>query len=129
MTTTVKGMLTNFVYLISKYGLIPNGSRVYYINRSQPPLFAMMVGLYIDYTDDLEWLRNNIVYIETELNFWLTNRTLTISLSGNDYQLAHFGTESNTPRPESYSEDLETCSYCSDDTEQVYFSLVRLFNL
>ncbi|KAL3272826.1 hypothetical protein HHI36_014285 [Cryptolaemus montrouzieri] len=39
MTTTVKGMLENFLWLIEKFGFIPNGGRIYYLNRSQPPLF------------------------------------------------------------------------------------------
>ncbi|ERL91838.1 hypothetical protein D910_09163 [Dendroctonus ponderosae] len=116
MHETVKGMLTNLIYLIKQYGLIPNGSRVYYINRSQPPLFASMVGLYLDYTNDLDWLRANIEYIETELNFWLSSRTLNLTSNGVSYMLAHYGTESNTPRPESYSEDIATCAHETSET-------------
>lgn len=122
MNDTVKGMLDNFIYLIKQYGLIPNGSRIYYINRSQPPLFTLMVGLYLEYTNDIEWLRSNINHIETELNFWLTSRTLTITKSGVNYQLSHYGTTSNTPRPESYAEDLATCSYCKTEAELVRLS-------
>jgi neutral trehalase len=31
------------MHLIDEYGFIPNGSRVYYLNRSQPPYFSSMV--------------------------------------------------------------------------------------
>ena len=40
------GMLENFSTLITTYGMIPNGNRVYYIKRSQPPLFIPMVEEY-----------------------------------------------------------------------------------
>ena len=38
------GMLENFSRLIDKYGFIPNGNRVYFERRSQPPLFASMAA-------------------------------------------------------------------------------------
>ena len=40
------GMLENFSKMIEKYGMIPNGNRVYYTRRSQPPLFIAMVDEY-----------------------------------------------------------------------------------
>jgi alpha,alpha-trehalase len=49
MYETTKQMLENFVQFIRKYGFIPNGSRVYYLNRSQPPYFAQMVMAYYEY--------------------------------------------------------------------------------
>ena len=39
-------MLENFAGLIDKFGLIPNGNRVYYTRRTQPPLFITMVDEY-----------------------------------------------------------------------------------
>ena len=39
------GMLENFAYVIDRYGHIPNGNRSYYLSRSQPPFFALMVDL------------------------------------------------------------------------------------
>lgn len=29
--------------MIKSYGFIPNGFRIYYLNRSQPPFFGLMV--------------------------------------------------------------------------------------
>ncbi len=48
MTSTVKGMLENFSNLVDKIGFIPNGNRVYYVRRSQPPLFIPMVNEYYE---------------------------------------------------------------------------------
>lgn len=33
MIQTAKGVIDNIVYLVNKYGFMPNGSRVYYLNR------------------------------------------------------------------------------------------------
>ena len=41
----VADMVENFAGLIDQYGHIPNGSRSYYLSRSQPPFFAAMVEL------------------------------------------------------------------------------------
>ncbi len=41
----VENMLDNFKWLIDTYGHIPNGNRTYYLSRSQPPYFALMVDL------------------------------------------------------------------------------------
>ena len=57
MTSTVKGILLNFIHLIKKFGMIPNGGRSYYLNRSQPPLFIPMVREYIKATNDIAFLR------------------------------------------------------------------------
>jgi len=33
MTNTAKGILENFLYIVKQYGFIPNGGRIYYLNR------------------------------------------------------------------------------------------------
>ncbi|XP_076275764.1 trehalase-like isoform X1 [Rhynchophorus ferrugineus] len=118
MSETAKGMLENFVYLINQYGFIPNGARVYYLNRSQPPLFTLMVSMYIEYTNDTNILTSIVPYIEQELSWWLENRTITVKKHGREYRLAHYQSLSNTPRSESYKEDYTTCSYYTDSNDQ-----------
>ena len=41
----VDSMLVGFQSLIERYGHIPNGTRSYYLSRSQPPFFAAMAQL------------------------------------------------------------------------------------
>lgn len=36
-------MVDNFSHLINTIGFIPNGNRNYYLTRSQPPFFSMIV--------------------------------------------------------------------------------------
>ena len=42
----LRTMADNFAWLIEHYGHVPNGNRSYYLSRSQPPVFALMVGLF-----------------------------------------------------------------------------------
>jgi len=39
----IEDEVKNFAYLIDTYGHIPNGNRTYYLSRSQPPFFSLMV--------------------------------------------------------------------------------------
>jgi alpha,alpha-trehalase len=39
-------MADNFAFLIDTCGHIPNGNRTYYLSRSQPPVFSLMVELF-----------------------------------------------------------------------------------
>jgi alpha,alpha-trehalase len=44
-------MISDFGELIDRYGHVPNGTRTYYLSRSQPPVFYLMVGLSGDQSD------------------------------------------------------------------------------
>lgn len=115
MTETAKGMVENLLSVVERYGFVPNGGRIYYLNRSQPPLLTLIVSDYIKYTKDFEFLRNNIDTLEKELNFWLTKRVIEVDKNGETYVLAHYDSGSDTPRPESYVEDVETCEFYNDE--------------
>lgn len=64
MTTSAKNMIENFVYLIKKYGFVPNGGRVYYLNRSQPPLLLSMIYEYYEATHDIEYIHKVLPILE-----------------------------------------------------------------
>lgn len=91
-------MLDNFVQMVELYGKIPNGGRIYYQQRSQPPMLIPMVDLYLRATNDVGFLQERITSIEKEFNFWLVNRTVSIQ----GYTLARYNVEFDGPRPESY---------------------------
>lgn len=125
MFETARGMLDNFVAIVKKYGLIPNGTRVYYLQRSQPPLFVPMVYNYYVHTEDINWVYNNIQYLEEELNYWLEKKTVTVVKDGEEHILAHFCADSIGPRPESYREDVHTASFFTtpERRQEVYNDL------
>ncbi|MBL0336144.1 MAG: hypothetical protein IPP73_12790 [Chitinophagaceae bacterium] len=47
-TAMIENMVRNFDFLIQRQGYIPNGNRSYYLGRSQPPFFSLMVRLLAD---------------------------------------------------------------------------------
>lgn len=104
MHQTAKGMLLNFRSIIQRFGFIPNGGRIYYSARSQPPLFAAMVKAYTDSTKDVDFAKDSLEDLEREFEFWMNNHTVVV----NGYTLAVYGDKSTGPRPESYREDVET---------------------
>lgn len=42
---------------LGSYGHIPNGGRVYYLQRSQPPLLTLMMDRYVAHTKDVTFLQ------------------------------------------------------------------------
>lgn len=108
MTETTKGMIENFKYLIDLYGHIPNGNRLYYTMRSQPPVFAQMVWDYLNWTNDLtnqrQFIAGIVWQLEAEFQFW-QGRMVDITVDNVTHQLARYNVEAGGPRPESYRED------------------------
>ncbi|XP_054760033.2 trehalase-like [Lytechinus pictus] len=124
MTETVKGMLTNFVSITKSLGHVPNGNRVYYEKRSQPPFLIPSVYLYLQATDDLETIRTFLPDLETEYQFWMTNRSIDITKESNVHTLNRYNVYMGMPRPESYREDIETAhGNNEEDAAEVYSNL------
>ena len=61
----IASMLYDFTSLIERYGHIPNGTRTYYLSRSQPPFYALMLDLS---TDDDPALAKRLLHLFVELN-------------------------------------------------------------
>nr|AGC92667.2 trehalase-like protein [Heliconius erato] len=108
MVQTARGMIENLLYLVEKIGYIPNGSRVYYLGRSQPPLLAAMMASYVTATGDYAWLKQHITTLEKELNYWLTTKRVVVEMKDNKYTLLRYYADRKAigPRPESYYEDF-----------------------
>ncbi|KAF5284958.1 hypothetical protein FQA39_LY16913 [Lamprigera yunnana] len=124
MNKTARGMIDNFLSLVNEYGFIPNGGRIYYLRRSQPPLLTAMAFLYYQHSNDLMWIKNNIQILAKELNYW-RGKLLYLTKNGKTYSMYHYHAVSSGPRPESYREDYETSSYFSNETKrtEVYIDL------
>lgn len=70
----VANNLRNFIYLIDTYGFIPNGSMSFFLNRSQPPFFGMLLKAYYDATGDDELFSVGLCALKRELDFWHSRR-------------------------------------------------------
>ena len=109
---TVENMIDNFSYLIEEIGFIPNGNRVYYLTRSQPPFFAAMVDLVCRFKNDYEWGLKYLPQLEREHQFWCGSSEENISgnhvvkLPDGKFLNRYFDSE-KLPREESYFEDIQ----------------------
>ena len=124
MKKTVKGILENFVHLIRQFGLIPNGGRVYYLNRSQPPMFIHMVKAYEEATGDTEFVKSILPEMLKEFEYWQAQHSINIKYNGQYYNMMRYNCEDDGPRPESYVEDFELVKkYSKGKTENEKRSL------
>ncbi|KAG2054179.1 glycoside hydrolase family 37 protein [Suillus hirtellus] len=107
---TVNTTLQNFMDEIEDFGFIPNGGRIYYLNRSQPPLFIHMVYDYVNVTGDTSILQRALPLAEAELAWWANNRTMNVTspYTNRTYMMAHYAVTNTAPRPESYLTDYLT---------------------
>ncbi len=118
----IQNMVNNFSYLIDLLGYIPNGNRTYFKGRSQPPFFACMVRLLAEEKGSgilIEYLPR----LEKEYDFWMkgieelhTKNTSVnrVALLQDGSILNHYWDENDTPRPESYKEDVELADTAID---------------
>jgi len=110
-TQIALNIIENFLDYVEQFGFVPNGGRVYYLNRSQPPLLTQMVSVYVQYTNDTSILQRALPLLEKEYSFWMNNQTVTVQASDNQtYTLNHYSVENNQPRPESFREDYITAN-------------------
>src|SRR5881396_1886630 len=57
----VMGILEDFISVFNRFHIIPNGSQMYYLSRSQPPFLSSFVfDLYEAYNMDKSWLKEKM---------------------------------------------------------------------
>lgn len=64
----------NMLYMVNKYGLMPNVCRTDSLNRSQPPFLCIMVRDLFDRFGDRAWLLDAYTILSKEYNYWMHNR-------------------------------------------------------
>lgn len=123
----IENMVKNFAHLIDEVGFIPNGNRTYYLGRSQPPFFSMMVQLLAAINGEQE-LITFLPQLENEYSFWmngkeqLNKRNIAMNhvvLMSNGAVLNRYWDAFDTPRPESYREDVEL-AHAHTKPQQMY---------
>ncbi|MER1431449.1 alpha,alpha-trehalase [Enterobacter hormaechei] len=107
-------MVDNFAYELDTWGHIPNGNRSYYLSRSQPPFFSLMVELLA--THDSDALKKYRPQMEKEYAYWMegadglqpgqANKRVVKLDDGS--LLNRYWDDKDTPRPESWLDDVTT---------------------
>ncbi|KAF2071363.1 hypothetical protein CYY_007322 [Polysphondylium violaceum] len=121
MTETAKGMLLNFANIITEFGFIPNGGRIYYLNRSQPPLYTQMVKIYFDATNDIQFLEEILPILDLEYQWWMKYRVAKVAKNDQLYTLNLYNVSNQSPRPESYFEDFTGASEFSNLNQRDFY--------
>lgn len=125
----LRSMADNFAYLIDTYGHVPNGNRTYYLSRSQPPMFSLMVELF-----EHEGIRKAVDYLpqlRKEYEFWMdgaddlrpgeAHRRCVCMSDG--ALLNRYWDDRDSPREESYREDVITARRATRPVHEVYRDL------
>jgi alpha,alpha-trehalase len=126
-TKIIQNMIGNFAYLIDKFGFIPNGNRTYYLTRSQPPFFSMMIDLLAKDEGD-----NVLIKYQSELlkeyAFWMRSAGKlepgqayrnVVCMPGGEI-LNRYWDESDKPREESFKKDVNAAKETKQKTEDFY---------
>jgi alpha,alpha-trehalase len=126
----VASMVKDFAYLIDSYGHVPNGTRTYYLSRSQPPVFFAMVGL-TKPDDPAGAFAAYLGTLRREYAFWMKGehglkagaaRRRVVAMPDGSV-LNRFWDDRDTPRDESYREDVELAHSSKRPPAQLYRDL------
>lgn len=81
----------NLAYMLEKYGKIPNGNRLHYLGRSQPPFFGLMLAdaLNVSGCKFSDGITTEIAYVllKKEHSFWSMKRSAGNGLNRYDSDL------------------------------------------
>ncbi|MEN1784133.1 MAG: trehalase family glycosidase [Bacteroidota bacterium] len=105
-----KNMVANFGFLLDSIGHIPNGTRDYYLTRSQPPFFSLMVAAVI--WENPEELVMYTEQLAKEYAFFMAQDSLAVGIASQHVVpvqgglLNRYYDAGDSPRPEAYKEDL-----------------------
>ncbi|GGE71958.1 alpha,alpha-trehalase TreF [Sphingomonas prati] len=113
-TALIESMLANFVSLVERYGHVPNGTRTYYLSRSQPPFLALMMDL--STVRDPATDARRLAALKAEHAYWMAGTTCIDATGACQHVvrmpdgslLNRYWDARDTPRDESYAEDVAT---------------------
>ena len=125
----LESMIDDFGSLIERYGHVPNGTRTYYLSRSQPPFFYAMVAL--SRTRDPRVRARRLRSLKAEYAFWMAGagELKPGEASGHVVRMPDNGLLNrpfdarDTPREESYLEDVEAARDAARPAPEVYRDL------
>ncbi len=126
----IGSMLDNFSFLIDTLGFIPNGNRTYFLGRSQPPFYSLMVKLWDQVKPGA--LTQYLPQMEKEYAFWMEGleglseekpaHRRVVRLSDGTV-MNRYWDDQPEPRPESYREDVELAESSQREPSQLYRDL------
>ncbi|PYD62924.1 alpha,alpha-trehalase TreF [Gluconacetobacter entanii] len=127
----MRDMVRDMASMIDRYGHIPNGSRTYYLSRSQAPFFSLMVDLLAMHDGQIAYT-TFLPELQAEYDYWMDGADSVapggayrhvVRLPDGTVMNRHWD-DRDSPRDESYPEDLATAaSQSARKPEEVYRDL------
>ncbi len=123
----MQNMVKNFAHLIDTIGFIPNGNRNYYLTRSQPPFFSLIVRELEDY-DSLA-ANHYLDALVKEYNFWMAgvdsvknpgDAVQHVVMLSDGTLMNRYYDKGDSPRPEAYKEDYLLAQKQKGDQKKLY---------
>lgn len=123
------GIVDTLTDMIETFGHVPNGARTYYVGRSQPPLFYLMVTLLNDQRPEIAARR--LAAMKREYAWWMAgiegltpgNQINRVAMLADGSILNRYWDPRTTPREESWREDVETARESDRPAAEVYRNL------
>ncbi|WP_408886255.1 alpha,alpha-trehalase TreF [Komagataeibacter sp. FXV3] len=126
----MRDMVRDMASMIDRYGHIPNGSRTYYLSRSQVPFFSLMVDLLAMHDGQVAYT-TFLPELQAEYDYWMDGQDSVppggayrhvVRLPDGTLMNRHWD-DMNTPRDESYPQDIATAAHSGRPKEEVYRDL------
>jgi alpha,alpha-trehalase len=126
----IQNMVRNFAHLIDTIGFIPNGNRNYYLTRSQPPFFSLIVKELEEY-DSLA-AAHYLGPMVKEYNFWMAGIDSVknpgdvaqhVVMMSDGSIMNRYYDKGESPRPEAYKEDHALGQKQKDKEKKLYRDL------
>ncbi|XP_033234086.1 uncharacterized protein [Drosophila pseudoobscura] len=122
MHDTARGMIDNFLSIVRQYGFVPNGGRIYYYGRSQPPMLIHMMKSYVDITMDEKYAIQSLPQLETEFDNFIEKHQVQVR----GRTMYHYKDCSTGPRPESYREDVASAAdFLSEPEKERHYTQLK----
>jgi len=120
-------MVENFAFLIDTYGHVPNGTRSYYLSRSQPPFFYETVALTAPQDPSAAWAKY-LPELRREYAFWMEGEGVAkpgqphrrvVALADGSH-LNRYWDDRPAPRDEAYAEDVALARASKRPSQELY---------
>jgi alpha,alpha-trehalase len=124
-----EGIVDAMTDLIEEHGHVPNGARTYFVGRSQPPLFHMMIALLGEQPPAVA--KRRLAAMKREHSWWMEGsaelvrgtQVNRVAMLADGSVLNRYWDPRGTPRDESWREDVETARISSRPATAVYRDL------
>lgn len=126
----MRNMVRDIASLINRYGHMPNGNRTYYLGRSQPPFFSLMLDLLASHDGQITYT-TFLPELQKEYDYWTDSpQDLKPGEAWRHVVKIPDGTmmfrpwdAMDTPRDESYPQDIATAKTTHRDPQDLWRNL------